>query len=337
LDFFGRFAFLEIRIMNSSNSLFVKLSNRTIAMDIFNSMLSYKDLSLLICSCKDMKRIVLNWKSIFPIENLLIETFMTDGNLRKMIFFYSCNVIKISMPCKILTLDGYELLSNFKDTLIDLGLYNCIQGGLPVISSKLYNLRNLQILNNSTYSSLQTSEDLISISQLTNMKNLSFRNVDNLDDATFRRCYRTLSNLILIEIVQCKNFTGEGLSSLVEFNIPLESLKLNSNENFCFNKSPLPTSLTLLSVGSDKFSNSDLLRTCENCINIEKICIINCPLITIEGYKLIKKLNYLKELFISVDRNVFAAFKAQFLSKYASKKFLIKIYCPIDLTEESDG
>jgi hypothetical protein len=320
-------------------SFFVVLAERNINADLFNAMLSFQDLSLLICSCKTMKFNILKWKSIFPIEHLIMKGYMSDKKLENMILHYSNNVRTISwspMLPKLLTLVGYQMLSHFQTSLTYLEIRNCIQSGLPIISSTLYGLKILKITNYKSGTALQTSEDLCSISRLTNLVSLSFHKTFNLDDATFHN-YSTLSQLLLsISIVDCKNITRLGLIDLVETFCGLTTLTLisdiNAEDFFCLTAL---TSLTALSVGG-QFDNSCLKMVCCKCKNITSLDIQKCPQLTPDGFNSIHYLTNLQYLSIDVPHeNDFDAFYNN-LSQYANIGHL-KIEYPIELLDVSSG
>jgi hypothetical protein len=332
-------------------SFFVILAERNISIDLFNSMLSIQELSLLICSCKTMKKTILEWKSIFPIEHLIMKSYMNDEKLEKMILYYSNNVHKLSwdyiLP-KGLTLLGYQMLSQLQSYLTDFKIINCIQNGLPIISGSLNGLIILKIENFNSGAALQTSDDLCSISRLTNLENLSFESIFNLDDTVIHK-YSTLSKLISISIYKCKNFTGVGLSTLVETFRNLKALTLISKFNdiggistsedyFCLTTL---TNLNSLKVRG-KFDNIGLRLVCCNCLNITSLNIdivgyFESPqLITVGGLNCIHSLTNLRELYVDVPhKNDYHAFYNK-LSQFTNIEKL-KIEYPIDLSEETSG
>jgi hypothetical protein len=60
-------------------SLFVNLIERNIAAELINNFLSVKDLSILQCSCKSVRKTILNWKENFEcLEELKMSEYHND-------------------------------------------------------------------------------------------------------------------------------------------------------------------------------------------------------------------------------------------------------------------
>jgi hypothetical protein len=65
--------------------LFLNLVARSISSDLFNSLLSHRDLSILLQTCKRIKAMILEW----PVEHIEINKKMDDNMLKNMILHYS--------------------------------------------------------------------------------------------------------------------------------------------------------------------------------------------------------------------------------------------------------
>jgi hypothetical protein len=91
--------FLQREERRMSSSTFLYLVERHISPEIFfNSLLCEKDLAVLLCTCRDMKKMILKWKAIFPIEKFIIKDSMTDKMLGNLTNHYSCNIKKLTFP-----------------------------------------------------------------------------------------------------------------------------------------------------------------------------------------------------------------------------------------------
>jgi hypothetical protein len=126
--------------MNFS-SQFVHIAQRNISSEIFfDSLLSDEDLSKLLCTCKDMKEVVLKWKTILPIQEYRIKQSMTNDEFFKMLFYYSGNINSLTIPfCSSLTFDGYLLLSSFCVNLSELIIKQSSYSFVSLLKQPVFN------------------------------------------------------------------------------------------------------------------------------------------------------------------------------------------------------
>jgi hypothetical protein len=195
-------------------SSFLSLIERNISPEIFfDSLVSDEDLSKLLCTCRGIKKMILKWKTIFPIQKYEIKYSMTDKKLGNMIIHYSSNIIKLTIPYNFqpsLTIVGYHHVALLHSNLLELSINRCLEWGLCVISHSLANLTSLSIVHSPSVS----SEDLDSLSKLTNLEKIYLDSIDRLDDAAVVN-YSTLTMIKSITVDCCHGLSGLGLSYLV--------------------------------------------------------------------------------------------------------------------------
>jgi hypothetical protein len=129
-----------------------------------------------------MKKMILKWKTIFPIQEYEIKQSMTDKMLGIMIMHYSSNITKLTIPYyypSLLTMDGYHHMALLHSNLLELSINVCLEGRLCVISHSLVNLTSLSIYDSQSAS----SEDMDSLSKLTNLEKINLYYIKHFDDA----------------------------------------------------------------------------------------------------------------------------------------------------------
>jgi hypothetical protein len=286
---------------------FPDLVKRNIAPELFfDCLLSDEDVSILLCTCKSMKEMILKWKKVFPIRKMEIKKSMTDKMLRNMFEYYSQQINKITIKTgSLLTMDdGYYLLHIFNSkSLIDLSIESCLKGGLSLISSSFVNLTSLKISFDDQ--SLVTREDQDSISKLSNLEKLHFHSYNHFDDASVVN-YSVLTKMKWMRIVWSRSswgigLSGLGLSYIVANKELLVTLEIDgcgpmvSEEYYCLTTL---RNLTSLTVNYSRLNDNGLNMICSSCLLIEYLDIrYNVEeLITIEGLKNINCLIQLKTL-----------------------------------------
>jgi hypothetical protein len=289
--------------MSSSNlAVFLSLIERNISPEIFfDSLLSDEDLSKLLCTCRGMKKMILKWKTIFPIQEYKIKHSMTNKMLGNMIMYYSRNINKLVIPSKyqpsLLTIVGYCHMALLHSNLLELSICKCLEGGLCVISLFLVNLISISISNSPSIS----CEDLDSLSKLTNLEKINLENIKHLDDAAVIN-FSTLAKIKSIEVFWCRCLSGLGLSYLVANKQFLVQLKTNdcygiSSEGYhCLTTL---TNLTSLTIRVCELDDKGLNMICSSCLLIEDLHILWNGRITIEGLNKIHSLIHLKTLSLS--------------------------------------
>jgi hypothetical protein len=103
------------------SSFFIGLAERNIPYELFNFLLADKDLSVLLCTCKALKQKILEWKTIFPMEELRLEQNMTNKMLANMIAHYShkVNKVVITYNCQM-SIHGYRCMALLHPYLVEL-------------------------------------------------------------------------------------------------------------------------------------------------------------------------------------------------------------------------
>jgi hypothetical protein len=299
-----------------STTQFLALVQRNISPEIFfNTLLSDEDLSKLLCTCRVMKCMILEWKNIFPIEQFNIKISMTDKMMGNLIQHYSHNIKKLSFPygrTSLSTLKGYLHLSDLHMNLLELNISDdkkvpklvkkmgwevnndnkFLEGGVYVISYFLVNLKSLKI----TFCNYSIpSEEWDSLSKLTNLENLVFVQVECLDDCAVKN-YSALSKLKSLNVYECQNLSELGLSYLVANKPFLVELKLNNNDKMDeFQNLSILTNLSYLTI-----RRSDDIRLnmiCSSCLLIEYLDV-RYSLIQIEDLENIHLMKNLKSLYL---------------------------------------
>jgi hypothetical protein len=154
---------------------------------------------------------ILEWKTIFPIEELRIKENITNIMVGNMITNYSHKVKKLFLPeSSMLNIDGYHFLALLHPYLEELEIEECIENGLQVISSSLINLISLTI----SYSYSVSSAEWDSLSKLTNLEKIDLCRMKELNDASVVN-YSTLTKVKSIKVSHCHGLSGLGLSYLV--------------------------------------------------------------------------------------------------------------------------
>jgi hypothetical protein len=280
-------------------SSFLCLIERNISPEIFfNSLLSDEDFSKLLFTCRGMKKMILKWKTIFPIQEYKIKHSMTDKMLGNMIMHYSHNILKLTIPqsSSLLTIGGYHHVALLHSNLLELSINDCLEGGLCEISHSLVNLSSLSI----SHSWSVSSEDLDSLSKLTNLEKINLENIDDLDDAAVV-IYSTLTKMKSMTVVSCDDLSGLGLSYLVANKQLLVQLKINDCDGISsegYHCLITLTYLTSLTIELSELDDIGLNMICSSCLLIEDLDLGWNNLITVEGLNNIHCLIHLKSLLL---------------------------------------
>jgi hypothetical protein len=249
-----------------------------------------------------MKKMILKWKTIFPIQEYEIKHSMTDKMLGNMIMHYSNNINKLTIAIKYpsLTMVGYHHMALLHSNLLELSINKCLEGGLCVISHSLVNLTSLSI----SYSPSVSSEDLDSLSKLTNLEKINLDNIHLGDVAVVN--YSTLTKMKLITVGFCHGLSGLGLSYLVankQFLVQLEIDWCDGISSEGYHCLTTLTNLTNLTVtDSKKLDDIGLNMICSSCLLIENLDIQNNRykvFTTVVGLNNIHCLIHLKSLSLS--------------------------------------
>jgi hypothetical protein len=224
---------------------------------------------------------------------------MTDKMIGNMIIHYSSNIIKLSIPYnKFLRIDGYHHVALLNSNLLELSIKKCLEGGLCVISHSLFNLISLSIYLSPSVS----SEDLDSLSKLTNLEKIDLYNIQHLDDNSVVN-YSTLTKMKSIAV--SRGLSGLGLSYLVankEFLVQLEIIdcwRISSEDGISsegFHCLSTLTNLTYLTIYNSGLDDIGLNMICSSCLLIEYFNIQGNNDLTIEGLNNIYCLIHLKSL-----------------------------------------
>jgi Leucine-rich repeat (LRR) protein len=267
---------------------------------------------------------ILEW----PVDHIQINGITEDKMLKNMIMHYSRKIRKLTfMPYGAsytnprLTTDGFQYLTLLHPYLTDLTLYNLMEGGLPIISRSLISLTSLAILR----SIKVLSDDIVSLSKLTNLEKITFSSVNHLNEAAL--CLiPTLTKLKSIKIEDCGGLSGLGLSRLLINNDSIAELELlncwcrddelSSEEFHCLSTL---TNLTKLTLSGSKLDDIGLNMICSHCLLIEHLDIFFVPndLITEEGLNNIHHLSHLSYLGL--------CFKNSWLAKLSHNSSLVHL------------
>jgi hypothetical protein len=218
--------------------------------------------------------------------------------------YYSKKIKKITIshlhPSQ-LTVGVYPYVALFRYHLLELSITNCAKNGLRVISSSLFNLKSLAIFDSPSV----LSEDLDSISKLTNLESICLGSVINLDNkavANYSALTRMKSAIIYYD---CLNFSNLGLGYLVAKKELLVKLFLSGCEgisckgyHYLTNLTNL-TDLSVYEVESSHLDDIGLNMICSSCLLIKELHFTS-DIITIEGLNNIHCLKYLEKLELSI-------------------------------------
>jgi hypothetical protein len=197
-------------------------------------------------------------------------------------------------------MDGYHHMALLHSNLLELSIENCLEGGLCVISHSLVNLTSLSISDSPSVS----SEDLDSLSKLTNLEKIILDIIKNLDDAAVVN-YSTLAKMKSIRVCGCQGLSGLGLSYLVankQFLVELEIICCSGISSEGYHCLTTLTNLTSLCVWNGLVDDFGLKMICSSCLLIEFLDIRNTikrQNITFEGLKNIHFLIHLNSLSLS--------------------------------------
>jgi hypothetical protein len=316
------------------NSLkpFVSLVNRTISIDLFfNSLLCDEDLSTLLCTCRDMRELVVAWKKNIPIKKFILKGYMTDKMLQDFRTFYSSNIEELIVIqyeyYYSLTAHGFQ--NHFLSRLtrgslkrLQISPFFLINGGLKIITYLFTNLTHLTLIfgklndlernpseAHKYYFPNLPVEDLTHISKLTNLEYLQFYRVENLQDTTVVN-YSTLTKINSMKVMCAYCLSGLGLSYLVankQFLVQLHISYCDRISSEGYHCLTTLTNLTKLVLYSRNLDDIWLNMICCNCVQIEYLDIhriqreerdVDPVTITLEGYAHLHCLINLKSLFL---------------------------------------
>jgi hypothetical protein len=302
---------------SSSSSLFQSLVEKTISVDLFfDSLLCDKDLAKLICTCRRMQEIILNWKTIFPVKEVILHKKITDDMLRMLILHYSNKIIKLIIPnCpKLSILNGYDCLGLIRNSLLDLSIWKCEIYVMQKLASQHKNLTSLSVSLD-----FLTKEDVESISQLTNLETLKiYISSSKRTNNAWVKHYSFLKKMKRLQI-SCQSynrgFSRSGFHYLVAKKNLLCELYLtgcydyfSDGGNSCWTTL---TNLTKLTVRKSMCNNIGLKMICSRCLLLEYLDIRYNPvktenfniLISADGLNNIHLLIKLKSLYLSTVRD----------------------------------
>jgi hypothetical protein len=284
------------------SSLFLQLSDRNISSEIFfNSLLSEEDLSILLCTCRSLKKMILKWKRVFPIKEFTTKKTMSENMLGNMIKHYSQNIIKLNFNFDsiLLTVDGYNHLAFLHTNLLELDINKCSGYGLNVISTSLINLKSLKFQRSWSLS----HEDLDSISKLTNLEKIDLDNLYNLDDiAVFN--FSTLRMIESLRVAWCPLISGLGLRGIFlsnkELLVQLELCDCGGISSEGYHCLTILTNLTKLTIRASRLDDIGLNLICIRCVRLEFLEMKWNSGITINGLDNIHCLVHLGSLCLRV-------------------------------------
>jgi hypothetical protein len=181
-----------------------------------------------------------------------------------------------------------------------------VKDGLREISRSLINLSSLTL----TESPAVPSEDLDSLSLLTNLEKLFFGGVTYLNEDDVAN-YSTLTNLRSIHLLSCVHFPMLGLISLL-INKPLlvhlaidNCHKISAEGYYCISKL---TNLTSLSIKcKSRLNNNGLILISNSCLLIKELCIRCDHRITKVGLSSFHCLNHLESLSLNIKKDAYMA------------------------------
>jgi Leucine-rich repeat (LRR) protein len=153
-----------------------------------------------------------------------------------------------------------------------------------VISCSLFNLTSLSIF----YSPSASSEDLDSLSKLTNLEKINLRNIEHLVDDAIVVNYSTLAKMKSIAVSWCDGLSGLGLSYLVankQFLVQLKIFWCDGISSEGYHCLTTLSNLTHISIRGTDLDDIGLNMICSSCLLIEYLDIRGNRFITIEGLK----------------------------------------------------
>jgi hypothetical protein len=279
-----------------SFSRFLSLTLRNISPEIFfDCLLSDKDLSKLLCTCRGMKEKIIQWKNVFPTKYLEIGESMTSKMFKDMILHYSKKIKSITISFEtIWTLKkGYRLLTLLESSiLIELNIKNCLGKELLLITSSLTDLRTLRIGH------MTHSKAVDSVTRLTNLVEIELFDCINKNSSVLN--YSSLINIASMTLIWCQGLTEKGLRYLVlkkDFLVQLEIKECHAISSEGFHCLTTLTNLTNLTINVSQFDDIGLNMICSSCLLIEYLNVQKND-VTIEGFNNIHCLIYLKTLFL---------------------------------------
>jgi hypothetical protein len=262
-----------------------------------------------------MKEMILKWKAVFSIQKIVLYA-INDTYLLNLLIHYSKNIFKLHInDADKLTNAGYQhLVLLIQIKLSELNIVRCSSGnGLRIISVSLSYLTSLKIEK----SPLVSSEDLDSLSKLTQLEKLDLESILNLNNDAVAN-YSSLTNIKSIRVKKCSNLSDVGLRYLVANKEFLVQLEINdcrsigsSFRAICvhygiysegFHCLTTLTNLTILTIVNCYLDNLALNKICSSCIRIEDLFVGNIyqyALINKEGLNNINCLSNLKSLCVN--------------------------------------
>jgi hypothetical protein len=278
---------------------FLTIIDRRILLELFfDALLSDEDLSKLLCTCRPMKQMILEWKRNVPIKYLEIGEFMTDDKLFKLIKHYSNYITTLTIDFhSILTIKGYKHLILLKSNLIELSIQQCLGKGLAIISSSFTDLKTLRI----AHCFKATNKSVDSLSRLTNLGEIELYDCFQNDISV--KNYSSLINIASMTLIWCEGLTGKGLRYLVvnkEFLVQLKIKECHGIAAEGYHCLTTLTNLTNLTINVSQFDDIGLNMICSSCLLIEYLNVRKND-VTIEGFNNINCLINLKALKCNVS------------------------------------
>jgi hypothetical protein len=193
-------------------SPFLSIIERNFSSELFfEGLLSDKDLSKLLCTCRVMKEMILKWKYIFPIKQISINSeMMTNKMLVNLINHYSSNIIKLIVSDGDVLFDSIALLHS---NLLKLDITKCFCGKLPILSYSLSNLTSLAITDSSMTEDLQDFA-FKGFSTMIRMKSIKIKEVNGLSGLGLGYLLAEKELLTALTINNCQEIPSDGFHCL---------------------------------------------------------------------------------------------------------------------------
>jgi hypothetical protein len=192
-----------------STSQFLSIIERDISSEFFfNCLLSDKDLSKLLSTCRGMKVVVLKWKNVFPIKQIRMKSRMTNKMLVDFVNHYSSKIIKLIVTNGDGLIDF--ITSLLHSNLLELDITSCSGEKLPILSYSLSNLTSLAI----SISSVTKDVELKGFSKMISMKSITINQVHGLSGLGLEYLLAKKELLTQLTIDSCRQIPSDGFHCL---------------------------------------------------------------------------------------------------------------------------
>jgi hypothetical protein len=212
--------------------------------------------------------------------------------------------------------------------LLEITIYNCSGDGIREISSSLVHLTSLSIFHSPPIS----SEDLDSISKLTNLERIVLVDVFNFDELAVAD-YSVLRKIKSIRIEYCVCLSGLGFCcNYKELLVQLQLYRCDGISSEGYHSISILSNLTYLTFKNTELDDIGLNMFCSSCLHIEHLQIEYNYLITVEGLNNIHCLYNLNSIFLTSVTN-------EWLAKLSHNTALINlnVRVEIDSTITNEG